>query len=80
MIGKVADQGLVIVDNSDVQSLNEICALLREAGYYRMDFFGHSPAAYYKQCTSIFFKDPAFFGWSRHVRPVSPRSYSEVLV
>ena len=80
IVGKVAADGFIIVDNSDVKSLHEICTLLAEAGYYRIDFFGHSPSAYFKQCTSIFFKDAAFFGWSRDVRPVSPRSYTERLV
>jgi hypothetical protein len=80
IIGKVADDGFIIVDNSDVQSLREICTLLAGAGYYRIDFFGHSPSAYFKQCTSIFFKDPSFFRWSRHVLAASPRSYTERLV
>ncbi len=80
IVGKIATDGLIIVDNSDVQSLNEVCRLLAAAGYYRVDFFGHSPGAYFKQCTSIFFQNPAFFGWSRHVAPVSQRSLTERLV
>jgi precorrin-6B methylase 2 len=80
IVGKVAAGGFVIVDNSDIQSLNEVCTILANAGYYRIDFIGYSPSAYFKQCTSIFFADPAFFGWSRHVEPVSPRSYTERLV
>jgi precorrin-6B methylase 2 len=80
IVDKVAADGLVIVDNSDVQSLREVCMTLVNAGYYRVDFIGHSPSAYFRQCTSLFFRDPAFFGWSRHVEPVSPRSYTERLV
>jgi hypothetical protein len=80
IVSKVAADGFVIVDNSDIQSLKEVCTTLADAGYYRVDFIGYSPSAYFKQCTSLFFRDPAFFGWSRHVEPVSPRSYTERLV
>jgi hypothetical protein len=79
ILDKVAADGLIIVDNSDVQSLTEIGTLLGSAGYYRIDLFGHSPAAYFKQCTSIFFKEAAFFGWPHPVPPVSRRSLSERL-
>ena len=80
VLDRVAEDGIIIVDNSDVRSLAELCDVLAGAGSGRIDFFGHSPAAYYKQCTSIFFRDPGFFSWSRAVAPVSPRSFSERLV
>ena len=48
--------GLIIVDNSDLKSLKPVNELLYEEGFGRIDFYGYSPGAFHKQCTSFFFR------------------------
>lgn len=50
------NSGLIVVDNSDLASLRSVIDLLRHNGFCRIDFYGYSPGAYYKQCTSFFYK------------------------
>jgi len=47
---------LIILDNSDLPLSLEIKNLFHESGYVRIDFVGHSPAAYFMQCTSFLFE------------------------
>ena len=46
--------GILILDNSD--QCPKAVALLRKAGFFRIDFTGFVPSNGYAQCTSIFFK------------------------
>ena len=47
---------LVIVDNSDLPECDSVVGAFQNEGFLRADFVGYSPGAYYKQCTSFFFK------------------------
>lgn len=76
---KSAPKGIVIVDNTDVQSISEIGSILGDAGFTRVDFFGYSPAAYFKQCTSLFFRDPEFLNLHSSTPAASRLSYSKQL-
>jgi len=68
------DDGIIIFDNSDFQSLWEVPAHLHELGFARVDFFGYSPTGVRKQGTSIFFKSLKWFRTDALVRPVSANS------
>lgn len=73
------DDGIIIFDNSDVQSLAPIPQDLNGRGFARVDFFGFSPTGVRKQCTSIFFKDTKWFCLQEKVMPISKNSISEDL-
>ncbi len=53
------DAKLIIFDNTDVREHDEGVRTLTKAGWSRLDFFGLIPSYAYKNCTSIFFKDPS---------------------
>ena len=71
--------GIIIFDNSDVQSLSAIPMHLHELGFARVDYFGYSPTGVRKQCTSVFFKSSAFFRLQRTIMPISQNSLTEKL-
>lgn len=54
-IGRMAEGGVVIFDNSDWYPNS--CRLLRDAGLIQIDFHGFGPVNGYTWTTSIFFKD-----------------------
>ena len=45
----------IIVDNSDLSSVTPVLELLQKHGFSKIDFYGYSPGAYHKQCTSYLF-------------------------
>jgi hypothetical protein len=51
--------GFIIFDNSDRRAHEQGVTCLRDQGFLQIDFFGMIPSYLYKNCTSIFFKDPA---------------------
>jgi hypothetical protein len=54
----ISDEGIVVFDNSDRQSYNEGIQCLLDAGFFRIDFWGLIPSYAYRNCTSIFFRNP----------------------
>lgn len=66
--------GIFIVDNSDLKSLQPIQDILDDAGFGRVDYYGFSPGAYYKQCTSIYSRTMTFWQTGGYIKPCSPRS------
>tara|TARA_Y100000588_G_scaffold320869_1_gene351714 strand:- start:325 stop:1140 length:816 start_codon:yes stop_codon:yes gene_type:complete len=52
--------GILIFDNSDSREYAESTETMKENGFYRIDFWGLIPSYLYKNCTSMYFKDPAF--------------------
>ena len=52
--------GILIFDNSDGPEYVESTEAMKRNGFYRIDFWGLIPSYLYKNCTSIYFKDPAF--------------------
>lgn len=54
----LSEKGLIIVDNSDRREFIDGLLYLEDAGFYRLDFWGLIPSYTYKNCTSIFLKDP----------------------
>lgn len=73
------DDGIIILDNSDVASIQEISIALHKAGFARVDFFGNSPTGLRKQGTSIFFKSLKWFRGNPTVAPISKNSHTEKL-
>ena len=60
----LADDGIVIVDNSDSYVLPDgsmpLLDVYRDAGFQRVDFYGMAPSVLFPQCTSIAFREGAF--------------------
>lgn len=63
------EQGLIILDNSDISwgpngqqadHGNLIADYMYEAGFSRIDYYGHAPAIIRPQATSIFFNNTCF--------------------
>ena len=54
----ISKEGIVIFDNSDRPSYNEGIKCLLDAGFFRIDFWGLIPSYAYRNCTSIFFRNP----------------------
>jgi hypothetical protein len=63
-IGAVTDDGAIVVDNSECDwgtaGTYPIIALLRDAGFSRVDFHGWSPGVIARSCTSVFFRPGSF--------------------
>ncbi|HPX60579.1 MAG TPA: group 1 glycosyl transferase [Deltaproteobacteria bacterium] len=57
-IGRLRPNGIIIFDNSDNPEFNSSQQTLCEAGFYRIDFWGMIPSFPYKNCTSIYFRNP----------------------
>ncbi|MCZ6675441.1 MAG: hypothetical protein O7C75_21140 [Verrucomicrobia bacterium] len=55
---QLKDRGIIVFDNSDVKSHQAAQEHLKKEGFYRIDFWGLIPSYLYKNCTSIYFKDP----------------------
>jgi hypothetical protein len=60
----VADAGVVILDNADVQWGSEGTAAIMQAfrreGFQRVDFYGIAPGVLDPHCTSLFFRERCF--------------------
>ena len=65
---KLADGGIVLIDNSD-QCLRS-CDILRRAGLTQIDFTGFVPGAGYAQSTSLFFKNGIKFKTIAQTQPM----------
>lgn len=50
----IADDGLIVLDNSDVSAYQPGIDGLAERGFHRIDFHGPAPATRYLGCTSFF--------------------------
>ena len=57
-VSKIKDSGMIIFDNSDNAMFDQSQKHLADAGFYRIDFWRLIPSYLYKNCTSIYFKDP----------------------
>jgi hypothetical protein len=51
--------GIIVYDNSDRIEYDHSIAHLESLGFHRMDFWGLIPSYVYRNCTSIFYRDPA---------------------
>ena len=49
---------LIVFDNADVETHRDGVELLKKTGWKRIDFYGLIPSYCYKNCTSLFFRDP----------------------
>jgi hypothetical protein len=57
----ITDDGAIIIDNSEFYRWSApIMKMFREAGYYRVDFYGYVSCKFLPQCTSLLFKDKCF--------------------
>lgn len=69
-VSRLKKNGIIIFDNSDSLDFEAGQQYLMAQGFYRIDFWGPVPSYLYKNCTSVFFRDPAFLakpaGPSRH--------------
>lgn len=59
-VKKLSPFGFIIFDNSDRLAYQSGVAFLRDQGFLEIDFYGMIPSYLYKNCTTVFFKDPAF--------------------
>ncbi len=57
-VPKLKDNGFIVFDNSDSADFDEGVSFLCKSGLYRLDFWGLIPSYLYKNCTSVFFRDP----------------------
>jgi hypothetical protein len=68
--------GFIVFDNSDGREFDAGVRHLNDVAKYRIDFFGIIPSFLYKNCTSVFFRDPAMLARgalpSRTVSSVGP--------
>ena len=55
----VKPDGMIVYDNSDRRGERDGIAALDAAGWLRIDFFGLAQGTLYRNCTSVFFRDPA---------------------
>ena len=59
-VSRLKEDGVLIFDNSDNVKFAESSAILKDLGFYRIDFWGLIPSYFYKNCTSLYFRDPGF--------------------
>lgn len=57
-MGAIKDDSIVIFDNSDRQAYKPGLQMLMDAGFYHIDFWGLIPSYAYRNCTSVFFRNP----------------------
>lgn len=57
-ISKLKTSGIIIFDNADSKEFDPAQVALYESGFFRIDFWGLIPSYLYKNCTSIYFRDP----------------------
>lgn len=64
--------GALILDDSDGYWTNSfpIIEIFRNAGFFRIDFYGYAPGVFLPHCTSLFFKKDCFL-LSGNERPVA---------
>jgi len=55
-IPNLAEDGVILFDNTQMNSYNESISFLKEKGFRKIDFWGISPIASHKNCTTIFYK------------------------
>jgi hypothetical protein len=55
---KVSPNGVIIFDNADGPEFDAGQQHLLDCGFYRLDFWGPIPSYLYKNCTSVFFRNP----------------------
>lgn len=60
---KLKPQGLIVFDNSDSPEFRTGQKYLMDQGFLRIDFWGPIPSYLYKNCTSVYFKDPAILSF-----------------
>ncbi len=64
-IDKIKEDGLIVFDNSDNPEFNRSQTDLLSRGFYRIDFWGLIPSYLYKNCTSVYFRDPNIFRFNK---------------
>jgi hypothetical protein len=57
-LGVLPESGIVVFDNSDRHTYDSGIRNLQEAGFFRIDFWGLIPSYAYRNCTSVFFRNP----------------------
>lgn len=57
-INKLKQDGIIVFDKTDGVEFNEGVIFLHDNGFSRIDFWGMIPSYLYKNCTSIFSKNP----------------------
>ena len=65
-VSHLKESGILIFDNSDDGRYEESSDFLNEMGFLRIDFWGLIPSYLYKNCTSIYLKDPKILGDNTH--------------
>ena len=55
----LSDKGIIVYDNSDRSEYDPSISHLESLGFHRVDFWGLIPSYVYRNCTSIFYRDPA---------------------
>jgi hypothetical protein len=70
------ENGIIIVDNSDIRRLSPILHILRSNGFKRINFYGYSPLLYFLQAMYIiFFKTTSFWNTKEDGLACSPLSF-----
>ena len=73
-INKLNTGGMIIFDNSDrashIQEYVDATNLLRENGFFQIDFYGFTPLNSYTACTSIYFKSDFNIKTKSDIQPV----------
>ena len=59
-LSRLKENGILIFDNSDNIKFSESSTMLKDLGFYRIDFWGLIPSYLYKNCTSLYFRDTEF--------------------
>jgi hypothetical protein len=57
-LGVLPESGIVVFDNSDRHTYESGIYNLQKAGFFRIDFWGLIPSYAYRNCTSVFFRNP----------------------
>ncbi len=56
-VSRLSEGGVVVFDNTDCLDHDDGVSALMDAGFQRIDFWGLIPSYFYRNCTSLFFKD-----------------------
>lgn len=72
-VTRLKNDGIIIFDNSDRPRFQRAIALLKNAGFERLDFYGFVPACGTLECTSVFGKFPS--RWTSAEVPILFRPY-----
>jgi len=57
-VEKVKPSGMIVFDNADQSEFDASNDYLTQAGWYRIDFWGMVPSYLYRNCTTVYFRDP----------------------